>query len=81
MPRKMHDPNTTLEYLRAYKRAHNGLSPCVREICDHLGITSTSTAFNVLRRLEKQGLVKRTRAGIVVHGGQWLTTETPQWTE
>lgn len=36
-----------------------GFPPSVREICDAIGLKSTSTVHGHLRRLEKQGLLKR----------------------
>ncbi|MGI6316257.1 MAG: transcriptional repressor LexA [Christensenellales bacterium] len=39
--------------------AEKGYPPTVREICDAVGISSTSTAHGHLRRLEKRGLIKR----------------------
>lgn len=39
--------------------ADRGYPPSVREICEAVGISSTSTAHGHLRRLEKKGLIKR----------------------
>jgi repressor LexA len=37
----------------------NGFPPSVREICEAVGLKSTSTVHGHLKRLEKQGLLKR----------------------
>ena len=47
-----------LEYIRA-QVAENGFPPSVREICQAVGLKSTSTVHGHLKRLEKQGLLKR----------------------
>ena len=47
-----------LEYIRT-QVAENGFPPSVREICEAVGLKSTSTVHGHLKRLEKQGLLKR----------------------
>lgn len=47
-----------LEYIRE-QVAENGFPPSVREICEAVGLKSTSTVHGHLKRLEKQGLLKR----------------------
>ncbi len=39
----------------------NGYAPSVREICDAIGLKSTSTVHGHLLRLEKKGLIKRSK--------------------
>ncbi|NLW20127.1 MAG: transcriptional repressor LexA [Clostridiales bacterium] len=39
--------------------AQNGYPPSVREICEAVGLKSTSTVHGHLKRLEKQGILKR----------------------
>ncbi|MDI9520735.1 MAG: transcriptional repressor LexA [Bacillota bacterium] len=39
--------------------AENGFPPSVREICEAVGLKSTSTVHGHLKRLEKQGVLKR----------------------
>ena len=61
-------------YIVAYKRAHDGCAPTVRDICDACTISSTSVAAYYLRQLEAarriewQGGAART---IEVVGGRW----------
>ena len=47
-----------LDYIRE-QVAENGFPPSVREICQAVGLKSTSTVHGHLKRLEKQGLLKR----------------------
>ncbi|MGI6234111.1 MAG: transcriptional repressor LexA [Christensenellales bacterium] len=47
-----------LEYIRTQVE-DNGFPPSVREICQAVGLKSTSTVHGHLKRLEKQGLLKR----------------------
>lgn len=47
-----------LEYIRSFTREH-GYPPAVRDICQGLGIKSTSTAHGYLERLEKNGYIRR----------------------
>ena len=47
-----------LEFLQKSKNK-NGYYPSVREICNHMGFSSTSTAFYYLNLLEKQGKIKK----------------------
>ena len=39
--------------------SENGFPPSVREICEAVGLKSTSTVHGHLKRLEKQGILKR----------------------
>ena len=47
-----------LEYIRSLTREH-GYPPAVRDICQGLGLKSTSTAHGYLERLEKNGYIRR----------------------
>lgn len=47
-----------LEYMKAEVR-EKGYPPSVREICDAVGLKSTSTVHGHLSRLEKKGLIRR----------------------
>ena len=47
-----------LEYIRSFTREH-GYPPAVRDICQGLGLKSTSTAHGYLERLEKNGFIRR----------------------
>ena len=46
------------EFVKKYKK-ENGFCPSVREMCDYLGVNSTSTITYYLNHLEKQGKIKR----------------------
>lgn len=63
-------------YICQHKAAHDGNSPTLREITVGSGLapTSTATAAGHLRRLERAGLIRRSRGGargIEVVGGKW----------
>lgn len=47
-----------LEYIQSQVK-ENGFPPSVREICEAVGLRSTSTVHGHLKRLEKQGVLKR----------------------
>ena len=40
----------------------NGFPPSVREICSHLDIRSTATAYCYLEKLEKNGLIRKSKS-------------------
>ncbi len=46
-----------LEFLK--ERMQDGIPPSVREICQEVGIKSTSTAHSILRLLESEGYIQR----------------------
>ncbi len=46
------------EFLTDFSR-RNGYAPSVREICEGLGLNSTSTVFGHLETLEKKGYIRR----------------------
>lgn len=48
----------TLEYLRSYM-ADKGYGPTLKDIADHIGVKSPSTAHFHLERLESKGFIKR----------------------
>lgn len=50
--------NEIYEFLRTYTE-DKGYPPTVREICEAVSLSSTSTVHGHLRRLERKGLVKR----------------------
>lgn len=47
-----------LEYLSSFK-AERGFPPTMREICEHVGLKSTSSVSNQLKNLEKAGYLTR----------------------
>ena len=50
--------NEIYEFLKAYTES-KGYPPTVREICEAVSLSSTSTVYGHLQRLEKKGLIKR----------------------
>ncbi len=64
--------NLILLYIREQVQTR-GFPPSVREICESVGLKSTSTVHGHLKRLEKQGLLRRDsmkpRAMAVLKGG------------
>lgn len=50
--------NRLLGFLKEYQRDH-GFPPTVREMCEAMGLNSTSTITYYLNYLEKQGKIKR----------------------
>lgn len=42
-----------------------GFPPTVREICDAIGIKSTSTVYSDIKALEVHGFIKKTLANLV----------------
>jgi hypothetical protein len=63
-------------FIIAYKTAHDGIPPSLREIVEECGIASTSVASYNLNKLQAAGLIRinpETRArNIEVVGGRWL---------
>jgi repressor LexA len=49
------------DLLAALERLHrdNGYSPSIRELCDEVGVSSTSTVHRHVTTLESRGLVER----------------------
>ncbi len=67
-----HNRRAVFEFIVAYKIAHDGNSPSMREIGQQFGISSLSMVDYILDDLVDQGKIRRdgTR-GIYVTGGQW----------
>ncbi len=63
------------DFIVAFKAAHDGVSPSVRDIVDRTSITSTSIVHYYLHGLEDRGWIsfpdKLTRS-IKVNGGRWV---------
>lgn len=62
------------DFIIAYKKEHDGNSPCVREMCNEIGIRSTSLLVYYLEALEDRGLIRvdsGKERSICVTGGQW----------
>lgn len=61
-------------YIVAYKRAHDGNSPTLRQMMQGIGVNSTSVVHSHLRGLERAGLIRRVKdcpRSIQVIGGRW----------
>ena len=50
--------NEIYEFLKTYTD-NKGYPPSVREICEAVGLKSTSSVHGHLKRLESKGLIKR----------------------
>lgn len=64
-----------MDFILEYKRAHDGISPTVREIGEACEISSTSVVNYHLLVLERAGSIVREYAGqrgIRVTGGIWM---------
>src|SRR5690606_31490993 len=66
-----------LDAIVAYKAAHDGCSPTIREITEATDISSTSLVKGYLERLEEAGKIRLsgehgTSRGIEVVGAQWI---------
>jgi SOS-response transcriptional repressor LexA len=65
--------NQIYDYIVAFKKAHDGNSPTIREIGDAVGVSSTSQANHYLDVMVKLGMI--TRDGkfrmIGIPGGVW----------
>ena len=48
-----------LTYLSAYMAEHGGLAPTYEQMRRHLGASSKSTVFRLIRQLEDRGRVRR----------------------
>lgn len=51
--------NKVYDYVKKYFE-ENSYPPSVREICAHVGIKSTATAYSYLEKLKKNGLITKT---------------------
>lgn len=55
-----------LEFIKAFI-SKNGYSPTVREIREHMGYNSASTAFCIVERLIKKGQIRKNRGPRTIH--------------
>ena len=70
-----HNPDRMFDFIVGFKRAHDGLSPTLREIGDGCGIPSVATVRNVLMGLVSRRLIVMEGGiarGIRVRGGRWV---------
>lgn len=70
--------DAVMDFIIAYKKAHDGNSPSIREIMVGCDISSTSTVSYHLNKLAKKGRITRSRANrsIEVKGGAWICGRT-----
>lgn len=75
---RKHSRQAVFDFIVAYKRAHDGNSPTLRQIMDARGISSTSVAHNILHGLERSGFIRILPGsqGIVVIGGCWSVSSS-----
>ncbi|EHB50097.1 MarR family transcriptional regulator [Paenibacillus lactis] len=55
-----------LEFIKAFISKY-GYSPTVREISEHMGYSSASTAFSIVEALVKKGCVRKNRGPRTIH--------------
>jgi hypothetical protein len=72
------------DYIVSHKRKYDGLAPTMRDICANVGISSTSQAKTMLKRLVDVGKIKLIpgkACGITVVGGRWSmgSEERPEY--
>ena len=64
-----------LQFIIGFKRANDGNSPTLREICRACNVTSTSVARYHLAKLQRRGFIQMPKGGqcrkILVVGGSW----------
>lgn len=48
------------DFIKKYSSS-NGIAPTIREICEYSGLRSSSTIHAVLKKIESDGLIQRTR--------------------
>lgn len=62
------------EFIVAYKRAHDGCAPTIREIMVACGYLTTSAVYYMLKRLQDDGLIEfdlKSSRSIRVVGAAW----------
>lgn len=57
-PRLTLAQRTLLDFIITFKRAHDGCAPTVREICEALHLSTTSSVRLHLDALERHGLIR-----------------------
>lgn len=77
--RRQRTPEKILEFIKLYKRKHDGNSPSTLEIAAATGLTSTSVVMYYLYKLQDLGKIRLPGRGkarqIEVTGGQWSCDE------
>ncbi len=71
---QVHDPADAFAFIVRFKRDHDGASPTSRDLMAALQIPSSSVAYNVLRQLERAGLIQMEPGlsrSIRIPGGRW----------
>jgi SOS-response transcriptional repressor LexA len=59
------------EFIISYKESHDGNSPTYREMVDGIGVSSTNTIFQYIRKMEKHGLIKMVDGKMCLAEGSW----------
>ena len=59
------------EFIISYKESHDGNSPTYREMVDGIGVHSTNTIFQYIRKMEKYGLIKMVDGKMCLTEGKW----------
>lgn len=63
------------DFIVAHKRAHDGIPPTIRQICQACGISSSSMVQLYLRKLQDEGKIRlgegSSARSIIVVGGRW----------
>ena len=65
------------DFIVSYKREHDGIAPSLRDMAEHMGITSTSHIAYFLRKLAKSGrivIIPHLGRHISIPGGSWQYT-------
>lgn len=71
---RKHDRDRVYDFIVAWKKAHDGNSPSIRQLTDECNTGSTSVTAHILEKLESEGRIKvedRQARQIVVIGGEW----------
>jgi hypothetical protein len=59
------------EFIISYKESHDGNSPTYREMCAGIGVSSTNSIFQYIRKMEKHGLIEVIDGKLCLTEGLW----------
>lgn len=59
------------EFIISYKESHDGNTPTYREMCQGIGVSSTNTIFQYIKKMEKEGLILVVDGKLCLPGGKW----------
>lgn len=70
------DPGATsreqiFDFIVAYKRANDGLSPAISEIAEVCSLSSSTVKYHLLNLVAEKRITIVARRGILVIGGEW----------